>query len=294
MASFLDVLLRELVAPPPGMPAVDFTAPAGAPALFAPDSVTWAVMKNPVALLVGGIAAMILELAEPRVRTGVWEHTSFRTDPAGRVRRTGLAAMATVYAPEAAARALIDAVSERHARVAGVTPSGQTYAATDPDLLNWVHATAAYGFLEAYKRFARRLSAAACDRFYDEGARAALLYGAAAPPRSALGVDALFAAMAPKLERSDIVLQALNILKRARWLPGAGRRLQPLLVRAAVEITPPWAREILGLDQSFGLPPGGALMVRALGAASERIVLETAPPALACVRMGLARDYLYR
>jgi uncharacterized protein (DUF2236 family) len=66
------------------------------------------------------------------------------------------------------------------------------------------------------------------------------------------------------------------------------------LVRAAVDITPPWAREILGLDQSLGLPPGGALMLHALGATSERIVLEGAPPALACVRMGLGRDYLYR
>jgi hypothetical protein len=49
------------------------------PALFEPDSVTWRVMKNPVALVVGGFAAVILELAEPRVRSGVWEHTSFRT-----------------------------------------------------------------------------------------------------------------------------------------------------------------------------------------------------------------------
>ncbi len=65
----------------PGMPRVDFTKPAGAPALFAPNSVSWRVMKNPVALFIGGIAAVILELAEPRVRTGVWEHTTFRSDP---------------------------------------------------------------------------------------------------------------------------------------------------------------------------------------------------------------------
>ena len=84
----LDRLLREHIAPPPGM-AVDFSTPAGAEALFAPDSVSWRVMKNPVALIVGGVAAVILELAEPRVRTGVWEHTSFRRDPVTRMRRTG-------------------------------------------------------------------------------------------------------------------------------------------------------------------------------------------------------------
>ena len=101
----LDRLLRDYIAPPPGMRPVDFSAPAGAPALFAPDSTTWRVMKNPVALIVGGIAAVILELAEPRVRTGVWEHTSFRRDPVTRMRRTGYAAWVTIYAPADAARA---------------------------------------------------------------------------------------------------------------------------------------------------------------------------------------------
>jgi uncharacterized protein (DUF2236 family) len=70
----------------PGLPRVDFSAPPGAPALLAPDSVTWRVMKNPVSLFIGGIAAVILELAEPRVRAGVWEHTSFRTDRRARAR----------------------------------------------------------------------------------------------------------------------------------------------------------------------------------------------------------------
>ena len=50
---------------------------------------------------------MILEFAEPRVRTGVWEYTEFRTRPARRIRRTGLAAMVTVYGPRSAAEAMI-------------------------------------------------------------------------------------------------------------------------------------------------------------------------------------------
>ncbi len=287
-----DQLARELLAPPLGITAVDFTAPAGAPALFAPDSVTWAVMKNPVALLVGGIAAMILELAEPRVRTGVWEHTSFRTDPAGRIRRTGYAAMATIYAPEAPARALIENVNRRHERIAGVTPAGIAYRADDPELLTWVHATAAFGFLQAYRRFVRTLSADACDRFYSEGVRAARLYGAGAPPRTAQEVDALFAAMRPKLERSEIIMEALAILQRVRWLPGLARPLQALLIGAAVEIIPAWEREILGLDR--GLPFGGEALLRALGAAGEHIVLDSTPPAQACARLHLPRNYLYR
>src|ERR1700733_3668356 len=93
---FLDNLARDLVQPG-GMPAHDFAQPAGEAALVAADSVSWRIFKNPVALFVGGVAAVILELAEPAVRTGVWEHSSFRRDPVQRLRRTGLAAMVTVY-----------------------------------------------------------------------------------------------------------------------------------------------------------------------------------------------------
>jgi uncharacterized protein (DUF2236 family) len=289
----LDALARSYFAAPAGMPAVDFTQPLGAPALFAPDSATWRVMKNPVALLVGGVAAVILELAEPRVRTGVWEHTAFRRDPAGRIRRTGYAAMATIYAPAEAARAMIAGVSRRHAAVAGATPAGAPYRADDPELLTWVHATAAFGFLEAYRRFVRPLSAAECDRYYAEGPAAARLYGAQ-PPQNARELEALFAAMAPKLERSDIVFEFLSIMRNAPLLPALARPLQRLAIRAAVEITPAWARDILGLGARYGLPLGGPTALHLLGAAADRVVLGNAPPAQACVRMGLPRDRLYR
>ena len=113
--------------------------------MTAPDSVSWRIFKNPVSLFVGGVAAVILELAEPRVRSGVWEYTGFRTDPALRIRRTGLAAMITVYGPRSAAEAMIAMVRRLHERVRGTTPAGVSYHANDPELLNWVQATAALG-----------------------------------------------------------------------------------------------------------------------------------------------------
>jgi uncharacterized protein (DUF2236 family) len=271
---------------------IDFTQPRGAPALFAPTSVAWRVMKNPVALTIGGIAAVILELAEPRVRTGVWEHTTFRTDPVARMRRTGMAAMVTVYGPADAARAMIAGVVRAHGRVEGVTPAGAAYRANDEELLNWVNATAGYGFFEAYHRFVRPLSARELDQVYAEGEEAAALYGAHGPPKSAADMTALFDAMRPKLERSQIVFDFLEIARDAPLLPS--RSVQRMMVRAAVELTPDWARRILGLGTSYGLRPGGESALRALGAASDHIVLESAPPSQACVRLGLPADYLYR
>jgi uncharacterized protein (DUF2236 family) len=288
----LDRLLHDMIAPPPGMPAVDFTAPPGAPALFAPDSVTWRVMKNPIALLVGGVAAVILELAEPRVRTGVWEHTAFRADPVGRIRRTGYATMVTIYGPAEEARRMIAGVVRGHERVAGATPAGVPYRANDVELLNWVQATAAYGFFEAYHRFVRPLSVAQRDALHREGALPASLYGATGAPTSVAEAQALFAAMRPKLERSDIVFEFLAIMREAQLLPS--RWLQRLVVRGAVEITPAWARKTLGLGPERRLGPAGALALRALGAVGERVVLKDAPPAQACVRLGLPVGYLYR
>jgi uncharacterized protein (DUF2236 family) len=275
----------------PGL-SVDFSKPKGAPALFAPTSMAWRVMKNPVALTIGGIAAVILELAEPRVRTGVWEHTTFRTDPVRRMKRTGMAAMVTIYAAAEQARAMIAGVVRAHARIEGLTPAGAPYRANDEELLNWVQATAGYGFFEAYHRFVRPLSTAEMDRVYSEGEEAAALYGAHGAPRSAAEMTQIFAAMRPKLERSQIVFDFLETVRHAPILPS--RRLQRMMVRAAVDLTPLWAREILALNSHYGLRPGEATLLRGLGAASDRIALDSAPPAQACVRMGLPADYLYR
>ena len=65
------------------------------------------MFANPVSLFVGGATAVLLELAEPSVRTGVWDHSSFACDPATRLRRTGFAAMMTVYGPRSAAEEMI-------------------------------------------------------------------------------------------------------------------------------------------------------------------------------------------
>jgi uncharacterized protein (DUF2236 family) len=66
------------------------------------------------------------------------------------------------------------------------------------------------------------------------------------------------------------------------------------MVRAAVSMTPDWARETLGLGANIGLRGGELTLLRAMGAAAERFAIEDAPPALACRRLGLPVNYLYR
>ena len=271
---------------------IDFSRPTGEAALISPESVSWHVFKNPLSLFIGGVTAVVMELAEPRVRTGVWEHATFRQDPIQRLRRTGLAAMVTIYGARSTAEAMIARVRRIHDRVAGTTPSGEAYCANDPELLNWVQGTAAYGFLQAYNAYVQPLPLSERDRCYAEGAPAARLYGAVGAPTSEAELEMLFHAMAGRLERSDIVHEFLAIMRSAPILPLALRPVQRLLVRAAVDLTPHWMRALLGL-KGGGLHAWQTELVRQAGALADRLVLESSPVVQACRRMRLPADYLY-
>jgi uncharacterized protein (DUF2236 family) len=277
---------------PPGAPAIDFTFPRGELAIVPPDSISWRVFRNPVAVFVGGVAAVLLELAEPRVRVGIWEHTSFRTAPRERLQRTGLAAMVTVYGARSVAERMVAGVSRMHAQLQGRTPDGAPYRASDPELLRWVHATAAFGFVTAYSRYVRPLSCNELDQYYAEGEESASLYGADAPPLSVSALDELFERTRPALQSSPVVQEFISIMTHQPVLPALARPLQGLLVRAAVEVTPPWVRERLRLDARFGLNVVGRAMMPRLGALADRLLLRGSPSAQACIRLGLPDDYL--
>jgi uncharacterized protein (DUF2236 family) len=289
----IDTAARELLQPKGG-PSVDFAEPQGEAALVAPDSVSWRIFKNPVSLFIGGVAAVILELAEPSVRTGVWEHSSFRTDPVRRLRRTGLAAMVTVYGARSTAEAMIAGVVRLHDKVSGETPAGEAYRANDVALLTWVQATAGFGFAEAYNGYVRPLGREERDRLYAEGAPAARLYGALDAPTSDAELHALFESMRGRLEPSPIIFEFLDIMRHAPAFPTPLRPMQRMLVRAAVEMTSAWVRQRLGLTAAYGLRSWEKPLVREVGGLSDKIILRSSPAVQSCLRLGLPADYLYR
>jgi len=227
-----------------------FLEPVGDPGLYGPDSVAWRVHANPVALAAGGVAAVILQLGEPRVRSGVWDHSDFRKDPVARMERTAEAALITTFGASAAAQARIAMVSRMHARVAGVTPEGESYSALDAELLDWVHLTAGYGFLNAFLRYVDPgLSRADQDRYYAEGARVGRAFGAVDPPTSVAAAEWRIEAMRPKLRPHPILDEFLRIVATNSPLGLPGLPLQPLLVRAAIDTLPPELRRDLQLSE---------------------------------------------
>lgn len=272
---------------------VDFRQPPGEAALIAHDSVTWRVFKNPIATYIGGITAVILELAEPRVCAGVWDHTTFRTEPLKRLRRTGLAAMVTVYGPRSAAERMISGVRRMHGRVEGVASDGRPYRANDTVLLNWVQATASYGFVEAYAAYVQPLSDADRDAFYDESAAPARLYGATGTPTSLAAMEAQLQTMRPQLRPTDIVFEFLELMASTPVLPRPLRGLQRSFVRAAVELLPAWAFDDLGIGPRWRASRLDRALVGVMGRMADRLIIPRSPAIEACRRLGLSDRYLY-
>lgn len=243
-------------------------------------------------LFIGGVAAVLLELAEPRVRHGVWDHSSFREKPMERLQRTGLAAMISVYGPQSAARTMIEHVGRLHGDISGVTSAGEPYRADDPELLAWVHTTASFGFAEAYRRFGERLGRAQLDSYYAEVAPVAMLYGVLAPPRSEDERVLQFQRMHPRLEPSATIGEFLEIMDNVPALPKAARPAQRLLMAAAVDILPSEISSLLGLRERR-LRPWQRPLAAAMGKVGGQLIFRTSPAVQSCRRLGLPDDWLY-
>ncbi|USQ94662.1 oxygenase MpaB family protein [Caulobacter sp. RL271] len=273
---------------------IDYANPPGEPAYLDPGSVHWRVYKNPIALAVGGVAAVLLEFADARIRSGVWDHSTYKADPIGRSKRTGIAAMVGVYGPQAAARRVIQGVTNMHTRVTGETPKGEAYKALDPELLDWVSATAGYGFLNAYDRFVAPLSDAEKTRFYGEAGPIARLYGVKHSPANQAEFMAMMDRLASRFEPHPIVHEFLDIIQSGKAAPNAPKFLHKALARAAVSLLPPIVRQRLALGREWDLTAFHRLALQAAGKLADRIPVKSSPPCQASVRLGLPADFLYR
>lgn len=274
--------------------AVDFAAPSGEPALLAPDSIQWRIYKNPIALGIGGIAAVLLEFAEPRIRSGVWDHSTYKQDPIGRSRRTGLVAMLACYGPASSAKAVIGQVNRLHGKVRGETPAGEAYRALDPVLLDWVAATASFGFLMAYDRFVHRLSDADKDRFMRDGDAIGREFGALHTPPTVDAFMAMMANLEPRFEPHPIIFEFLDIIESGRAAPSIPRFLHRAVARAAVSLLPGPVRRRLDLGQRYDITRVDRYALKLAGRLADRRIDRASPPCAASERVGLPYDFLYR
>lgn len=150
-------------------------------ALLGPDSVSARLMLNPLTLL-GGPRALLLQLAHPLVAAGVADHSDFQEAPFARLVRT-LAAIGTIaFADPTTSRLALDALAHTHQSVRGRSPEGVAYAAGDPRLATWVHATIVDSYLVIERRWLGWLTDVERAIFYEETLALGRAFGARVAP----------------------------------------------------------------------------------------------------------------
>src|ERR1700722_15389359 len=96
--------------------------------LFGPKSVVWRVHGDVTRMMVGGVAALLLQMLHPAVLAGVWGHSNCREAMRGGRRVFSHPIHPTGEEAEAGFH-LVRAI---HDRIGGTLPGGTPYSANDP------------------------------------------------------------------------------------------------------------------------------------------------------------------
>jgi len=216
--------------------------------LFGPSSAIWRVHGDVTSMMIGGIAALLLQMLHPAVLAGVWDHSRFRDDRLGRLRRTARFIALTTYGGREEAVAAIAEVRAIHGRVRGVLPDGRAYAASDPRLLAWVHVTEAQCFLDGWRRYGEpAMPPAEQDRYFAEMAVIGRALGADPVPLDRAQAAALIADMRPELACDARTQEVARLLLGTPARRLSAEPFQRLVQAAAVDLLPAWARRMHGL-----------------------------------------------
>ena len=221
-------------------------------ALFERDTPIRMVHADLVGMMAGGIRGLMLQMLHPHALQGVLDHSDFRADMHGRLRRTARFIAVTTFGHRDEAMRQIERVNRIHARVAGTLPDGTPYNATDPRTLAWVHVAEATSFLAGYVRYAKpEMAAEDRDEYFRQFALIARALGADPVPESEGEAAILMQEFRSELRTSPAAREVAQLVLNAKP-EGAPRAVQQALGTAAVEMLPPFARSMLEL-QSPGL-----------------------------------------
>jgi uncharacterized protein (DUF2236 family) len=217
------------------------------PRWFPPDAVIRRVHDN-TSMYPGGIRALLLQSLHPLAMAAVAAHSGYRSDVWGRLARTSRFLATTTFGTADDAQRAVDVVRAVHQRVSGVAPDGRPYRASDPHLLRWVHIAEVDSFLTAYEAYGGRpLSASERDQYVAETALVARKLGARDVPESAAALRDAIEAYRPELAATPDALDVAAFILREAPVPAVALPAYKALAAAAVDLLPPWARDLLGL-----------------------------------------------
>ena len=201
-------------------------------------------------LLLGGGAAILLQLADPRVARGVAAHSGFRERPLDRLLGTLDYVYAIGFGDEEVAAASVRIVNARHVPVRGAAAEGHPeYSAFDADAQRWVASTLLAVALDLHERLWGPLDAEAGDAIVRGYAPYGIRLQArrAGWPDSRAEFDAWWAERVAGLDvRADARTVARSLLSEASALPFGAAALLPLVRIITAALLPPTVRAAYG------------------------------------------------
>src|SRR5262249_34679003 len=125
-------------------------------------------------VILGGLPAVLLQVAHPMVAQGVWDHSGFERDPLARMISTLDATLVMTFGDSDQAAGKAGKIRLRHQSVHGKLcqthgewKRGERYSALDPELCLWVHATGVELVLDTYSALCSPLSREARANYYE-------------------------------------------------------------------------------------------------------------------------------
>ncbi len=259
---------------------------------FGPDSAAWKINREGV-LYFGGMRALLMQIAHPKVAQGVADHSNFEADPLGRALRTFSTVYQIVYGDRDTALAAAARVHAIHQKVRGrladdLPVADSSYAALDPELLFWVLATLIDSVKFAYELYLDPLPTERWTHFYEDCRLAARLFGI----RDLSMMPPTFAAFEEKLE-SLIASDTITVSPTARRLasklvdrgPLKSKATKPLLYVLAAGTLPEKLRADFGF--SWSLPVRATFRA---GTGAVRLAAHVLPRALRSAPVALKAD----
>ncbi len=229
-------------------------------ALFERDTPIRMVHADAIGMMVGGIRGLLLQMLHPHALQGVLDHSNFREDMHGRLRRTARFIAVTTFGHRDEAKKEIERVNRIHELVSGTLPDGTPYSAREPRTLAWVHVAEATSFLAAYLRHVQPdMPGHQQDEYYRQFAIVARALGADPVPEDRSEARVIFRQLRGDLRSSPEAREVADLVLTQRP-EGAPVAVQAVLGSEAVEILPPFARSMLGLTRA-GI---GAIPARAV------------------------------
>ncbi|QFT77240.1 oxygenase MpaB family protein [Erythrobacter sp. THAF29] len=218
-------------------------------ALFERDTPIRKVHADLVGMMTGGVRGLLLQMLHPHALQGVLDHSNFREDMHGRLRRTARFIAVTTFGHRDEAMKAIERVNRIHSRIGGTLPDGTPYNATNPRTLAWVHVVEAQSFLAGYLRHVRPdMPYSARNEYYRQFAVIARALGADPVPESVSEADAVFRELRTDLKTSPEAREVAQLVlsQRPKGTPPA---LQTMIAAESIAMLPDWARSMLRLQR---------------------------------------------